>query len=73
MKYGASSSLLILDYIPKYGKFRVTRRIEVPKAEYSYDKAVNMIIELNRIYDPKWIYVDRGSGEKNIIFLYLLT
>lgn len=70
MKYGASSSLLILDYIPKYGKFRVTRRIEVPKAEYSYDKAVNMIIELNRIYDPKWIYVDRGSGEYQLETLH---
>jgi hypothetical protein len=42
----------------------VTRRIEVPKAEYSFDKAVNMIIDLNRIYNPSYIYVDRGSGEK---------
>lgn len=46
------------------------RRIEVPKAEYSYDKAVNMIIELNKLYDPKWIYVDRGSGEYQLEALH---
>lgn len=63
MKYGASSSILILDYVPEYNKFQVVRRIEVPKAEYSFDKAVNMIIELNKIYNPTWIYADRGSGE----------
>ena len=64
-KYGASSSILILDYIPELNKFKVIRRIEVPKAEYSFDKAVNMIIELNRIYDPAFIYADRGSGENS--------
>lgn len=51
------------------------RRIEVPKAEYSFDKAVNMIIELNRIYDPAFIYADRGSGEnsqqKNIMSMLI--
>lgn len=66
MKYGASSSLLILDYVPKYQKFQVIRRVEVPRAEYSFDKAVNMIIELNQIYNPTWIYADRGSGEKTL-------
>ena len=70
MKYGASSSLLILDYIPEKNKFKVIRRIEVPRAEYSFDKAVNMIIELNRIYDPKYIYCDRGSGEYQLEVLH---
>ena len=65
-KYGASSSILILDYDMQYHKFRVTRRIEVPKAEYSYDAAVQLIIELNKIYRPSFIYVDRGSGEFTI-------
>ena len=44
-------------------KFKVTRRVEVPKAEYSFDAAVNLIIELNRIYNPSFIYCDAGSGE----------
>lgn len=48
MKYGASSSILILDYNLAMNKFQVVRRVEVPKVEYSFDKAVNMIIELNK-------------------------
>lgn len=67
-KYGASSSIIILDFDMDYQKFRVVKRIEVPKSEYSYDGAVNMIIELNEIYNPSWIYVDRGSGKKYINF-----
>lgn len=70
MKYGASSSLLILDYVPEKNKFKVIRRIEVPKSEYSFDKAVNMIIELNKIYSPSFIYVDRGSGEYQLEMLH---
>ena len=62
-KYGASSSIIILDYDVEKNKFRVTRRIEVPKSEYSYDNAVNLIVDLNRIYNPSWIYVDRGAGK----------
>ena len=34
----------------------------MPRAEYSYDNAVNKIIELNEIYNPSFIYCDRGSG-----------
>lgn len=64
MKYGASSSIIILDYDVEKNKFRVTRRIEVPKSEYSYDNAVNLIVDLNRIYNPSWIYVDRGAGKQ---------
>ena len=43
--------------------FKVVRRIEVPRAEYSFDKAVNMIIALNQIYNPSFIYADAGSGK----------
>lgn len=65
-KYGASSSLLILDYDPKFNKFMVLKRYQMDKADYSYDHAVNKIIELNEIYQPDWIYCDRGSGEYQI-------
>lgn len=71
-KYGASSSIIILDYDIQINKFRVIRRVEVPKSEYSYDNAVNLIVELNRIYNPSWIYVDRGSGEYQIERLHIL-
>ncbi|MEG1494716.1 MAG: hypothetical protein RR406_00230 [Bacilli bacterium] len=48
------------------GKFKVFKRIEVPRSEYSYDAAVNLIIELNEIYNPSFIYCDAGSGEIQI-------
>lgn len=61
-KYQASSSLLIMDYDVIMKKFKVIKRIEVPRGEYSYDNAVNLIIELNEIYNPSWIYCDAGAG-----------
>ena len=70
-KYGASSSLLILDYDVRMQKFKVLKRYEMPKAEYSYDTAVNKIIELNEIYNPSWIYCDRGSGEYQVERLHI--
>lgn len=47
-------------------KFKVFKRVEVPRSEYTYDNAVNKIVELNEIYNPSYIYVDRGSGEIQI-------
>lgn len=43
--------------------FKVVRRIEVPRAEYSFDKAVNLVIAVNQIYNPSFIYADAGSGK----------
>lgn len=65
-KYGASSSIIVLDYLPTRHMFKVVRRIEVPRAEYSFDKAVNLIIAINQIYNPSFIYADAGSGEYQI-------
>ncbi len=70
-KYGASSSILILDYDIQLGKFKVFKRVEVPRSEYSYDAAVNLIIELNEIYNPSYIYCDAGSGEYQIERLHI--
>lgn len=70
-KYGASSSILILDYNLQLNKFQVVRRVEVPKVEYSFDAAVKLIIELNDIYRPSFIYADRGSGEYQLETLHM--
>lgn len=70
-KYQASSSLLILEYNIELKKFMVLKRYEMPRAEYSYDNAVNKIIELNEIYNPSFIYCDRGSGEYCIERLHI--
>lgn len=71
-KYSASSSIIVLDYDVMRQKFRVLRRVEVPRGEYSYDNAVNLVVELNEIYNPSWIYCDRGSGEYQIERLHLI-
>lgn len=71
-KYSAGSSIIILDYDVKTRKFKVIKRIEVPRGEYSYDNAINMIVELNEIYNPSWIYCDRGAGEYQIERLQLI-
>lgn len=59
----ADSSILILDYDREFERFRVLKRVNFPKAEYTYDKAVQLIIQLNEIYTPSWIYADTGAGE----------
>ena len=72
LKYGASSSILILDYDLIKRKFKVIKRVEVPRAEYSYDAAVNLIVELNDQYNPAWIYCDSGAGEYQIERLHII-
>lgn len=59
-----------MDYDVIMQKFKVIKRVEVPRGEYSYDNAVNLIIELNEIYNPSWIYCDAGAGEYQIETLH---
>ena len=71
LKYQASSSIVILEYNIKLNKFMILKRYEMPRAEYSYDAAVNAVIELNNIYKPAWIYSDRGAAEYQIERLHI--
>lgn len=71
-KYGASSSIIILDFDVKVKKFKVIKRIEVPRSEYSYDEAVNLVVKLNDQYNPAWIFCDRGAGEYQIERLHII-
>ena len=52
-----------------FNKFRVINRTEIESSEFTFDKAVKKIIDLNAIYNPSYIYIDRGSGEKNKNFI----
>lgn len=70
-KYGASSSIIILEYNVIKEKFQVIKRVELARADYSYDNAVNTIIQLNDIYRPAFIYCDAGSGEYQIERLHI--
>lgn len=79
-KFGAATQIVITQFNPNdprrvddeyrgMGRFTVINRVEIPKGEYTYDHAVKKIIELTAIYQPAFIYADRGSGEYQIELL----
>ena len=70
-KFAAGSSIIVLDFDVNRKKFKVIKRIEVPRGEYSLDNAVNWIIRVNFIYQPSWIFIDRGYGDYQLERLHL--
>ena len=70
-QFQAGSSIIVLDYDVNLKKFKVIKRVEVPRAEYSLDNAVNWIIRINNIYNPSWIFCDRGYGDYQIERLHI--
>lgn len=75
-KYGAGTNIVVLEVCnDNYederfrGKVRVYYREEINKSEYTLTKAVDRIIELNQLLNPKHIYVDRGFGEVQVELL----
>ena len=63
MKSQAPTSILILEYDNVFNKFRVINRTEIESSEFTFDKAVKKIIDINAIYNPSYIYLDRGAGK----------
>lgn len=51
------------DVLPDFGRFKVINRVEIPRGEYTYDIAVKKLQELDRLYNPFAIYVDKGAGD----------
>lgn len=70
-KYGAATQIIVTEFDELHKKFRVCMRAEITRGEFTLDNAVKKIIELNEIYDPKFIYIDRGFGEYQIEMLRL--
>jgi replicative DNA helicase len=75
-KYGAGTNIVVLEACADNyederfrGKVRLCYREEISKSEYTLTKAVDRIIELNEIFNPKHIYVDRGYGEVQVELL----
>lgn len=68
-KYGSATQIIVTEFDEVLKKLRVAKRYEIPRGEFTYDNAVNKIIELNDIWNPKFIYVDAGSGEYQIEML----
>jgi hypothetical protein len=76
-KYGAGTNIVVLevcgnDYEDEKfkNKIKLCYREEIDKSEYTLTKAVDRIVELNRIFNPKHIYVDRGFGEVQVELLH---
>lgn len=66
---GHGPNIAVLERTP-YATYRVIYREEIPQSNFSLDNAVKRIIRLNEIFDPDWIYVDRGYGEYQIETLH---
>jgi replicative DNA helicase len=76
-KYGAGTNIVVLEVCNENyederfrGKARVAYREEIPKSEFTLTKGVNRVVELNEIFEPKHIYVDRGFGEVQVELLH---
>ena len=75
-KYGAGTNIVVVEACNENyeesrfrNKLRVCYREEIAKSEYTLTKAVDRIIELNKFFSPKHIYVDRGYGEVQVELL----
>lgn len=76
-KYGAGTNIVIVESCAENyederfrGKCRVVYREEIDKSEYTLTRAVDRIYQLNDIFKPKHIYVDRGYGEVQVELLH---
>ena len=69
-KYGDASQIVVMEYNATVSKFQIINRVEIPKSSFTLDNGVKKIIELNAIYNPEAIYVDRGYGEYQVEILH---
>jgi replicative DNA helicase len=76
-KYGAGTNIVVVEVCSDTyeeesfrNKVKLCYREEIQKSEYTLTKAVSRIIELNNIFNPKHIYVDRGYGEVQVELLH---
>lgn len=76
-KYGAGTNIVVLEVCSEAyrderfaNRVRLAYREETKREEYSLTKAVQRIIQLNEIFQPRHIYVDRGFGEVQVELLH---
>lgn len=58
--------ICIVGYEPRSQKFRLYRKEIISKQDFTQLDAVQRIIDLNTIYEPKFIYVDYGFGTTQV-------
>jgi len=76
-KYGAGTNIVVIEACADNyeearfrNKTRVAYREEIARSEYTLTMAVDRIVELNSIFNPRHIYVDRGFGEVQVELLH---
>jgi replicative DNA helicase len=76
-KYGAGTNIVVIEACADNyeearfrNKTRVAYREEIARSEYTLTMAVDRIVELNAIFNPRHIYVDRGFGEVQVELLH---
>lgn len=72
-KYQAGTNIVVLEVCDRQyreerfrNKIKLAYREEVAQEEFTYINAMERIKELNKRFNPEWIYVDRGYGEVQI-------
>ncbi|CDQ41831.1 phage terminase large subunit family protein [Virgibacillus salexigens] len=65
-KFGAATQIIVTEFDELRKKFRVAKRYEITRGEWTYDNAVQKLIEINTIWNPKFFYIDAGHGEYQI-------
>lgn len=70
-KYGGTGpNIFILELDTKEQVYKAVYHEEIEPSTYCLTRAVERIIQLNQIFRPAWIYVDRGMGEGQIESLH---
>lgn len=68
-KFGDATQIIITKWNEEHMKFMVERRFEIERGEFTFDNAVNKLIEIDEIYNPNFFYIDAGYGEYQIEML----
>lgn len=69
-KFGEATQIVVTEYDSILQKFRVAKRYEIPRGDFTYDNAVQTLIKINEIWNPKYFYIDAGHGEYQIEMLH---
>lgn len=69
---GIGVHIVVVGYKPETGQFRVAHKEIIDAGDFTQLTAVNRLAELNKIWDPDFIYVDTGYGDTQIETLKVL-
>jgi hypothetical protein len=68
--YKHGTAIMIVGYNPLNGMFYVVEKDIISSSEFTQLKACQRIAELNRMWSPDYIYVDKGYGSSQLEILH---